>query len=332
MHGSDRKLLWVSSSRAPYLDVPKWLEEMLTESFPGMRVVIGRDEETVNREIEDAEIFVSWKLLPEQFARCRKLRWVLSTSAGVGQILIPALVASSVIVTNATTVHAIPVAEHAIALIFALSRRLADSFKYQSKSTWGHAAIWHGAHLPGELNGATLGLVGLGAIGGEIARRARALDMRVVAVKRNLSRGGDLADRIYPPGQLSRMLEAADYIVLAAPETPETRHIIGGSELRMMKRTACVINVSRGALIDTAALIGALREGTLAGAALDVTDPEPLPDGHPIWNAPNIFITHHTGSATGRLWLRQSELFHNNLRRYLAGEPMLNLVEKQRGY
>ncbi|MBI2816936.1 MAG: D-2-hydroxyacid dehydrogenase [Acidobacteria bacterium] len=331
-NASPRKLLWPSLSRIAYFDVPEWIEKSLRESFPQFGIVIARSEDAVREHMAHAEIFVCHKLGPEQFAAFQKLRWIHSPSAGVAELLVPQLVASDVVVTNARIVHAIPVAEHAIALMFALSRNLAGCMRYQSEGAWGHTALWDNARRFTEINGKTLGVIGLGAIGREIAARARALGMRVLAVKRDPSRGGELADRVYTPNDIRAMLPDVDFLVLAAPDIPETRHLIGECELQRMKRTAYLINISRGSLVDTAALIGALQSGVLMGAALDVTDPEPLPAGDPLWQAPNLIITHHMGSATERFWPRQYEVLNENLRRYARGEPLLYLVDKQKGY
>lgn len=327
-----RKLLWLSLSRLAYADVPERVEESLRAKFPQVQMVVAREETAASRELERSEILVSWTLTEEQFARCRNLRWVHSPAAGVTQLLRPALVASDVIVTNATTVHAVPVAEQAVALMLALTRRLRDCFLYQAERRWGQKDSWQPGRVPTEINGKTLGLVGLGAIGREVAARARALGMKVAAVKRDPSRGASAADRVYPPPQLPALLEEADYVVLAAPDIPETLRLIGERELRRMKPEAFLINVSRGTLVDTEALVRALEAGTIAGAGLDVTDPEPLPPAHPLWTMPNVMITPHLGGATNRYWPRQTELLEENLRRYLAGEPLLNLVDKKRGY
>lgn len=325
-------LLWPSSARIQYADVPAWVEVSLRDRFPQVDVEVVRDPEIVSRRMEDCEILVSWTLPPEQFARCRKLRWIHSPAAGVRQLWVPGLAESDVIVTNAKTVHAIPVAEHAVALLLALARRLPDSFRYQAERRWGQAESWQPGSIPTEVNEKTLGLLGLGAIGKEIAVRARSLGMRVLAVKRDPSEGAEFADRLWPPEQLSEMLSEADFLVLAAPDTPETRQRIGARELACLRSTAYVINIARGVLIDTNALADALESNAISGAALDVTHPEPLPPEHRLWTAPNLLITPHLAGATDRYWQRQADLFMENLRRYLAGETLLNLVDKKRGY
>lgn len=329
---SKPKLLWPSSTRVPYADVPRWLEESLRNSFPQLHVVIARNEETFSEEIAGCEILVSWKIQPEDFARCRKLRWIHCPATGVAQLLSPGLAESDVIVTNGRTVHAVPVAEQALALIFALARRLPACFRYQAERRWERDESWHPQRVPTEVNGKTLGLVGLGTIGRAVAVRARSLGMRVVAVKRDPSTGSDVADRVYSPQQFERVLAEADFLVLAAPDTPETRHLIGKSELERMKPTAFLINVARGSLVDSEALTQALQAGVIAGAGLDVTEPEPLPPKHSLWKLPHVLITPHLAGATDRFWERQADLLRENLCRYLSGESLLNVVDKKRGY
>jgi len=327
-----RKLLWAYASGVAYGEVPAWLAESLRTGFPQLDSIVTSDGETILREMADAEIFISWTLKPEQFARAQKLRWIHSPAAGVTQLLFPAVVESDVIVTNSTTVHSIPVAEQAVALLFALARRFRNCFDDQAARRWGQRESWEPSRIPTELNGKTLGLVGFGAIGREVAQRARALGMTVVAVKRDPSSGAELADRVYSPQELPTLLEQADYLVLAAPGNPETRHMIGERELRRMKPSAALVNVARGTLVDTDALVRALEAGKLAGAGLDVTDPEPLPPEHPLWKLPNVIITPHLAGATDRYWQRQADMVFENLRRYLADEPLLNRVDKNRGY
>ena len=329
---SRRKLVWPSSTLIQYADVPDWVEKALKEAFPKLRVIVSRDEATRAREIEDCEILVSWKITSEQLGRCRKLQWIHSPAAGVGQLLIPELVASPIVVTNARSVHAVPVAEHALALLLALARRLPECFRYQAECRWGQTESWQPDHLPTEINGKTLGLLGLGSIGREVALRAKALGMRVVAVKRDPSHGADCADQVYAPEQLPAVLSQADFLIVAAPDTAATHHWIGERELRCLKPSACLINVSRGSLVDTEALTRALQSGGLAGAALDVTDPEPLPASHPLWKLPNALIIPHLGGATDRYWQRQFALLQENLQRYLSGKPLLHVVDKKKGY
>jgi phosphoglycerate dehydrogenase-like enzyme len=156
--------------------------------------------------------------------------------------------------------------------------------------------------------------------------------MRVLAVRRNPAKGGDAVDRVYASTALHEMLPEADFVALILPDTPENLRIIGAPEFLKMKRSAYLINMARGPLVDTDALLQALESGTIAGAGLDVTDPEPLPPDHPLWKLPNVLITPHLGGASDRFWEREIALLRDNLQRYLSGGPLLNVVEKPRGY
>jgi phosphoglycerate dehydrogenase-like enzyme len=187
--------------------------------------------------------------------------------------------------------------------------------------------------MPGELQGATLGLIGLGSIGREIAKRAAALGMRVLAVREHPERGGaEGVQAVYGPAQLADLLAASDYVVLAAPVTGSTERLINRERLAQMRPNACLVNVGRGVLVDEAALAEALREKKIAAAALDVLEKEPLPADSPLWDMDNVLITPHTGSVTPRLWERQYALISENVRRFLAGEPLLGVVNKHKGY
>ena len=325
-------LLWPSSPRVEYADVPRPVEEAFQREFPQLRIVVARTEEAFVAELSACVILVSAKLKPEHLAQCRKLRWIHSPMAGVTSLLVPALVSSDIIVTNGRTVHSVPVAEQTLALLFAIARRMPACFRFQTDRHWGQDECWLPGKTPFELQGKTLGLVGLGAIGHELVPRLKALEMRVIAVRRDPTRHVAMVDRIYAPGQLHEMLAEADFVVLAAPDTPEMIRLIGPAEFQRMKPTAYLINVARGTLVDTDALVDALKTGMIAGAGLDVTDPEPLPPEHPLWKLPNALITPHLGGASDRFWERESTLLRENLRRYMAAEPLLNLVDKHRGY
>ena len=327
-----RTLLWPSSGRVEWSDVPDSLELSLQREFPELRIAVARTEEEFLRELPDCEILIAMKIKPEQFSLCRKLRWIHSPMAGVTPLLVPGLVSSNVIVTNGRTVHSVPVAEQALAILFALARRLPTCVHLQTERRWGQDDFWQPGQRPFELQGKTLGLVGLGAIGNELAPRVRALGMRVLAVRRNPSKGHGMVDRVYPSTALHDMLPEADFVILILPDTPENLHIIGAPEFAKMKRSSYLVNMARGPLVDTDALLQALESGVIAGAGLDVTDPEPLPPEHPLWKLSNVIITPHLGGASDRFWERESALLRENLRRYLSGSPLLNVVEKPRGY
>ena len=300
--------------------------------WPEMKVLHLPTYDHLEEEIGDTDIFVGWSLKPEQFALTKKLKWLHSTAAGVGQLMYPALRESGVVLTNASGVHTIPMAEHILGMLVALARRFHTAFRHQLRSHWAQQEIWDDQLRPRELQGQTLLLVGFGAIGREVARRVKPLGMRIWAVTR--SGGGDtsLADRFLPASALGDVLHEADYVILAAPETPETHHLIGAAELQAMKPTAFLINVARGSLVDEAALVETLRRRAIAGAALDVTDEEPLPPEHPLWTLENVIITPHISAVSEFLWDRQTELLLENLERWFGGRELINLVDKARGY
>jgi phosphoglycerate dehydrogenase-like enzyme len=246
----------------------------------------------------------------------------------VEELLHPALVESPVVVTKISGANAVPVAEHCIGLMFALARRLPHWAEGQGEGRW----------LPREhsemrdISGSTLGIVGLGAIGSQLARRAKALGMRVLATKRRIYLKPDYVDELIPREELPRLIAQADFLSINCPETPETRGMMGEEELRIMKPTAYLINTARGGIVRQEALLRALKEGWIAGAALDVTTPEPLPAESELWSLPNIIIHPHTAGASPTVDDAKVSLFCENVRRYIQGQPLLNVVDKHLGY
>jgi phosphoglycerate dehydrogenase-like enzyme len=243
--------------------------------------------------------------------------------------MFPELVASDVVVTNSREVHAPIVAEHAIALVMALAKRLPSAIHHQQEHVWAQEAMWEERPRPREVAGATLGLIGLGSIGREVAQRALALGMCVLGSRRDPQKGAIPGVTL---ALLDEVVARADFLLLAAPLTESTRGLINVARLAAMRRDSFLINVSRGPLVDEAALCEALRKRQIAGAALDVFAAEPLASNSPLWDLPNLLITPHTAAVTDRLWERHYELISANLRRYLAGEPLLGVVDKRSGY
>ena len=275
--------------------------------FPEMKVVHLPTFDHLADEVVDADIFVGWSLRPEQFKLGRKLKWIHSTAAGVGQLMYPELRQSGITVTNASGIHTIAMAEHVLGFLVALARRFPDALRHQWQHKWAQQEIWDAQLRPRELRGQVLLIIGFGAIGHELAKRVRPLGMQIWAVTRSGKGDTTLADRILPASRLDEVLHEADYVVLAAPETPETHHLIGQKQLQQMKPTAFLINVARGSLIDEAALIETLERRAIAGAALDVAEQEPLPPESPLWQLDNVFITPHISAVSEYLWdLRRS--------------------------
>jgi len=326
------KLVIALPHRFPLWDAPPWFAERLRAEFPDLRVVQMTDYTTLAQEISDADIVLGRELKPAQVKAAKKLKWIHSAAAAVHTLMIPEIVQSDVIVTNATAVHGPVVAEHALAMILAIARRIDLAVKAQTQHTWKQEEIWTTNPPPRDIAGSTLLVVGLGQIGRPLAQKAKALGMRVIAVREHPERGADGADEVYASSELRRVLPLADFVMLCPPVTPDTKEAFGREQLAVMKPDAYLLNVGRGALIDEPALIEALQQRRIGGAALDVTSVEPLPPDSPLWGLDNCMITPHTGGISPKLWERQYIFFTENLRRFLAGKPLLGLVDKSRGY
>ncbi len=327
------KLLIVVHHHFDLWNVPAWFPEKLRADFPQLELTHRTNYDGVEEYLRDAEIIFAFSLRPEQFHLAQKLRWIHAPTAAVHQLLFPELVKSDVALTNAHEVHGPVVAEHVIALIFALAKKIPQAVRLQGKRIWGQDAMWNHGPRPREVAGATLGLIGLGSIGRPVARMAAALGMRVIAVREHTEKEKpEGVAAVYAQAQLSDLLSQSDYVVMAAPLTEATRGLMNADRLRAMKRDAYLINVGRGPQVDEAALADALRNRRIAGAALDVFQHEPLPPESPLWELENLLITPHTAGLTEKLWQRHYVLFSENLRRYLAHEPLLYIVDKHKGY
>jgi len=328
-----RKLLIATQSQLDLWVAPEWFADNLQKEFPQLDVRRITNCGGIDAVLADTQIMFTQSISAEQFVAARQLRWIHSPAAAVHQFMFPELVASDVILTNAREVHGVGVAEHVMALIFAIAKRIPDSVRFQERHVWGQEILWNAHASPLDVAGATIGVVGFGSIGSNLAKRAKAMGMKVIVVReRPGSVRPEFVDEELPSSKLNEMLARSDYVVLSPPLTPETRGMIGREQLAGMKSTAYLINVGRGPLIDEAALIEALRDRKIAGAALDVFDQEPLPADSPLWDLENLLITPHTAGMAGNLWQRHYTLFSENLRRFLKGEPLLGLVDKQRGY
>ncbi|MGA3316388.1 MAG: D-2-hydroxyacid dehydrogenase [Candidatus Korobacteraceae bacterium] len=276
------KLLIALHHRFPLWQVPPWFSERLRRDFPQLEVVHLPNYDHVMEEIADADIAIAWSLRGEQIKAAKRLRWIHSTAAAVHHLMTPELLASDIVVTNARDVHGPVVAEHAIGLAFALAKRLPQSVRYQQQKRWAQHDLWAQRPRLRELNSATMTIVGLGAIGAPLARLAKCLGMRVVGVREHPERGSEVADTVHGFEELDAALSAGDFIVLAVPVTPKTRHLMNAERLARLKPDAYLINVGRGVLLDEAALVDALRAKSFGGAALDVTTEEPLPPESPL--------------------------------------------------
>jgi phosphoglycerate dehydrogenase-like enzyme len=308
------------------------LADSIRERYRKMRVLHLPNYDTLPQELPDTNIFVGYSLRAEQLVHARELKWIHSTAAGVAQLMYPELRQSGITVTNASGIFSVPMAEHAMGLILAMARNFPDSVRYQDQAKWSVQDLWDKPQHLTEINGSVLLIVGFGSIGRELARRANSFHMRVWGVTRSGNGDSTDAEKILPVSRLNEALPYADYVVISAPETSETMHLIGREQILRMKRGARLINVARGSLLDEGALINALQYGALGGAALDVTGVEPLPPQSPLWRAPNLFITPHTSAISERLWPRETELFLKLLDEWFEGKPLSNRVDFSRGY
>jgi phosphoglycerate dehydrogenase-like enzyme len=308
------------------------MAEAIRRRWPEMRVLHLSDYDQLPAELPDTDIFVGYSLRAQQLKDAKKLQWIHSTAAGVAQLMYPELRDSGIMVTNPSGIFSVPMAEHTIGLLLALARNFPDSVRGQDRCAWVQQELWDQPQHLSELNGQVLLIVGFGSIGREVARRARAFDMRVWGVTRSGKGDATLAEKIVAAKDLSAVLPEADYVLIAAPETPETKHLIGEGELACMKPGARLINVGRGSLLDEAALSHALETGKLGGAALDVTRIEPLPAESRLWKAPNLFITPHTSAVSDRLWHRETALLIELLDLWFAGKELFNQVNFTKGY
>jgi len=329
-----RKLLIFVHHPFDQWNAPAWFPGRLQQEFPQINVLNLPDYKHVDEEIVDAEIVMAWSIRPPQIAAAKRLRWIHSPAAAVNQLMFPELIDSDIILTNAREVHGPVVAEHVLALIFALAKKIPDSVRLQDKHVWGQQILWDELPRIREVAGATLGLLGLGSIGRAAVKSAKALGMRIIAVREHPEKGSEGADGVFGPGpaQVDEVFRQADYIVLAAPVTGSTNVVANRERLGLMKAGACLINVGRGQLVDEAALALVLHERKIGGAALDVFPNEPLAADSPLWDVPNLLITPHTAALTDKLWERHYALFSQNLRRYLTGAALLAGVNKRKGY
>jgi phosphoglycerate dehydrogenase-like enzyme len=294
-------------------------------------IVVGDNPEAFARSAADADVIFSWSiggtLLESVFAMAPRLSWIHSRAAGLDTVLFPALIESDVPLTNGRGVFSESLGEFVLGAALHFAKDFRRMVRNQEAGQWEQFDIE-------PIEGTTIGIVGYGDIGRAIAKRCRAMGMKVLALRRRpeQSAGDPLVDEVFPPERKLEMLVACDYIAAAAPLTPETRGMIGVPEFAVMKKSAVVMNVGRGPVIDEAALVSALEQGRIRGAALDVFDREPLPAGHPFYRLKNVLLSPHCADHTPE-WLADGmNFFLQQFERYRTGEPLLNVVDKKIGY
>jgi phosphoglycerate dehydrogenase-like enzyme len=314
----------------------------IREAAAPMQVVQAADESQAVAQITDADALFGY-LTPPMLGAAKKLRWAQSPTASMEKYLYPELVASAVIVTNMRGIFSDVIADHVFGFILCFAKNFHTYIRQQGQGLWRMLGRPEnelpGYGGPGEvdpsdrealtLGDCTLGVIGLGGIGSETARRGLAFGMRVLGVD-PVATAAPPGVTLWRPDRLDELLGQSDFVVVAAPHTPQTEKLFNRQRLRKMKRTAYLINVGRGVIVDLADLTAALEAGEIAGAGLDVFEIEPLPAGHPLWKMPNVILTPHCAAASPRVPERHLETLLDNLRRFVAGQPLRNVVDKTR--
>jgi phosphoglycerate dehydrogenase-like enzyme len=317
----------------------------ITTSAGGMTIVNAPDEPSAVSALVDAEAFFG-KLTPPMLVTAQHLEWVQCPTASLEHFVFPELIEHPCVLTNMRGLYSDVIADHVFAYILCFARNLHLYLRQQMRCLYepiggesartafatgpGHISAIDRAHL--DIADCTLGVVGLGSIGREIARRACAFDMRVIAVDPvEMERPSDVS-ALWPLEELPRLLNESDFVVIAAPHTPKTEHMFGAPQFVQMKASAYLINIGRGVIVDLSALVSALKAKHIAGAALDVFENEPLPSKHPLWQFDNVLITPHVAAASVHIAERHLATVLENVRRFAAGEELINKVEKARWF
>ena len=295
----------------------------------GLRIIQVSTPEELATEICDADVLYGFPTA-DLLRAAKSLRWIQSPSAGVNYLQdLTELVESDIVLTNTRGAHGPSIGEHTFALLFALTRHIPESIQAQRDHYWARRELYRTSR---EMRGSTMGIIGYGAIGRGVAQRARGFDMEVLAVDPHPEPAAPFVDETWDMDRLPDLLQQSDVVVVAAPLTAESYHLIDADALARMKPDAYLIVVSRGGIVDEDALADALHAGRLAGAGIDVTEVEPLPSDSRLWDAPNVVITPHTAGDSSEKERRCVEILRENLLRFAQGETLLNMVDKRRGY
>ncbi|MEH7745397.1 D-2-hydroxyacid dehydrogenase [Neobacillus drentensis] len=301
----------------------------IKDIIPDWELIVGKDKQIWQEHVKDAEIIAGWSKGLDEYCLDpqSKLKWLQSWSAGVDYLPLEEFNSRDFFLTSANGVHAYPISETIFALMLGLTRKIHTYVKNQQKKTWHHA------NMGQEIHGKTIGIIGVGTIGRETAKIAKAFGMKVLGV-RHSGMPAHNVDEMYTPNQLGELLPACDYVVVTLPLTKDTYQMFGAEQFRQMKASAFFINIGRGEIVVEADLIQALSEGTIAGAGLDVFEKEPLSNESPFWEMENVIVTPHTSGSTEHYNQRVVEnILIPNLKAYLSGKvPPINLVDFSKGY
>lgn len=298
----------------------------LQRDFPNCQFLQADDASVDSQWLAQANAVFTEETLPDELVqRMTNLQWLHVTRGGVNVYLTPSVKARPIQVTGSKGIHGTVFSEFALAAIFMLAKRLPECIEAQREKKWRKLQ-------PMEIEGKTLGIVGLGTVGDELARKAKALGMRVIATKRTATAKPDYVDELGTPEFLPRLFAASDYVVLLLASVPSTFNIIGEKELRLMKPSAFFINLTGGRAVEETLLLRALKGKWFAGAVLDASAKQPLPEDSELWELPNVIITPRIAGITSEKWPPLLPIFRDNLRRFVTGAPLRNVVNKELGY
>lgn len=333
----DRRPIWALPDRARERIVTAvpgdWTVKFMETPADGSGDGVQRAPPELLNAVASARVYMGYGIPDQVLEAGPGLEWVHSGAAGVGSSLGPAMLSRDVFFTNSAGIHAEPMSETVLAMIFHFARGLDLAVRAQREGYWSAPSYWAADAPVTEVGGATVGIVGYGGIGRAVARKMAALGSRVLAVRRHdVAFSAKSVEVVAGEDGLSQVIAESDYLVLAVPETPGTRDMISRKRLATMKPEAVLINVARGRLVDEEALLDALNAGRLRGAGLDVFRKEPLPEGHPFYGHPRVIMTPHVSATTRRFWDRETDLITENIGRFVRGEPLRNLVDKHAGY
>jgi phosphoglycerate dehydrogenase-like enzyme len=312
--------------------LPRPFVDQIRRAFPQHTFVDVWDRDALRRALPAGDAAFAAFVDRDIVGALTRLKWLQAPAVGVGHILSEEFVASPIVLTSARGVRARAMAEHVLGVTLALARQLPLIIRRQVTHQWALDEIEATGSIR-TLQNRRMGIIGLGSIGMEVARAAAGFGMRVSAIRKHVDQPRpDFVDEVFPPDRLNDLLAVSDVIVLSAPLTPDTRELIGPAALSVVKHGALLVNIGRGKLIDEEAVVAALEDGRLGGAALDVFAREPLDTTSPFWDLPNVIVTPHVSGAMEDYWTPLVALFSENLRRFETGEPLLNVVDKHAGY
>lgn len=325
------KLLLIKTEGSTPLDITNKHLEKIKSVSKSLEVLLvpSKDRVKIEKEIKNSDIVAGLSPIVASILNeknIENLKWIHLFSAGVEKVLTPKVIKSKIVVSNSSGIHAVPIAEHVLGMMLIFTRRFYNSFKMQQQK------VWKKDPQVSEFRGKTVLIVGLGNIGKEIARLSHCLGANVIAIKQNTKDKSEFISKVYSSSGLDKALGMADFVIISLPLTPQTKHLFDLSKFKKMKKTAVIINIGRGAIVNEKDLVIALEKKVIAGAGLDVTEEEPLPQTSRLWEMENVIITPHHSGWSEKYMDRAIDLFCVNLKAYLQGKKLPNMVDKTRGY